>query len=111
MKQNVFSIKVSERLRELSVEGETEMYWKHLTQSPDGPIDRWVLADDAPKYETPNFLPAYQLHDILRLMPAIGEKMGWTLMQKVSSRMEICTAFFNDDYEGAEQYLLGILKQ
>lgn len=107
---NTFSIAVSKALKKIGVEEWTG--------------ERFSTLDDC-GMETEPMLPKYTLHDILRLMPKIGGKMGWDegkledesfgwsgnpalwMWQHQSHRL--LDAFLEGDYEKAEQYLMSII--
>lgn len=122
---NHFSIEVSKALRAIGVEGETENYWydehqivlsnNQLSTIPLRLVTKSHRDSVSPQDE---FFPAYTLHDILRLMPKIGEKMGWIPPESeydegVQAYEEhshhLLDAFLEKDYAGAEQFLMSII--
>jgi hypothetical protein len=103
---NTFSIAISKMLRQIGVEEETEQF-----------IPAQVING---KYIGVEYL--YRLDDVIRLMPKIGEKMGW---KNTGNRRDgvcgeptvhdyssaIYDAFMLGDYPESEKVLLDLLKE
>lgn len=45
LEKQICSLALAQKLKELGVNQQSYFYWKHLTDSPTGPIDSWVLVD------------------------------------------------------------------
>jgi hypothetical protein len=124
---NTFSIAVSKRLREIGVEEKTGLYfrWWH------SPIEEYrtptlVNETQLKDLSDPILIPAYRLDDIFRLMPKIGEKMGWNNRTNTCIPYDwfidrgesieyvgraLLDAFLSGDYPACETVLLDLLKE
>lgn len=119
---NHFSQKVSLALRAIGVEGETEKQWgksaysgQYLCTSKEERIVRsqHEYADEPGAMDIYDLIPAYTLHDILRLMPKIGEKIykPWQIQEREidNAAKLLCFEFMEGDYPAAEKYLMSLL--
>lgn len=126
MSMNHFSIKVSQALRDIGVESDTTYHWGKsaydgeyvCTNKAERKLRKINEFHDEPGAgDVYDLIPAYTLADILRLMPQIGEKMGWgTSIHELQNGTglrancrHLLDAFLEGDYEGAEVYLLSLL--
>lgn len=91
MTTNTFTKEVSKRLREMGVE-----------------VEKGKKLEEHAKAE---HFPAYTLHDILRLLKPIADKIhgynkeGWADFWGTG----LTKSFLEKDYAGAEQYLMSII--
>lgn len=128
MTTNNFSIEVSRALREIGVEGETEQEYGVSNFISLEPVKFFTKGKTDCEL---TFFPAYNFVSIILLMPKIGEKMGWAreIDDETGNEMiadpsevyaqelwkdhshQLLDAFLDGDYEGAEKYLLSIIKK
>lgn len=122
---NTFSIAVSKRLREIGVEDpDAQFYWSNIESANWELVSREILCErveggDGWTYleegtHRGNVFPAYTLHDIFRLMPKIGEKMGWGFALECEYTpsevaYQILDSFLSGDYPACEIKLLELL--
>lgn len=146
---NTFSIAVSKRLMEIGVEDNSTQgvfvkykpthewhYWVREVWYIGGGVEK---GKKLVEYAQAEYFSAYTLHDILRLMPKIGEKMGWGYRENGGGQLRIeakdpkerkeiarewgiksdttvytekfVKAFMRGDYPEAEKVLLDLLKE
>jgi len=72
LEQQVCSLDLAKRLKELGVKQESAWYWKHNTESPHGSIDEWVLVH----YDNEPYQVGSEYHVAALTVAELGEMFG-----------------------------------
>lgn len=69
LEQQVCSLELAERLKELGVKQESLFCWKHNTLSPDGPINEWVISQFPGRMSSDYFIAAFTAAELGEMLP------------------------------------------
>lgn len=69
--KQVCSLELAQKLKELGVKQESYFHWKHNTESPEGPIDQWVLVDYGGSFFSKSYyhVSAFSVAELGEMLP------------------------------------------